>query len=184
MKAPSLRRGAGVTLIELLVVLAIGIILLGTAIPAFHSALQRLRLQAAANDLLAAIDLARSQAIAHGGKVVMAPLGAGWQSGWAVFVDHNNNRRHDAGEPLFYRHDPLPDTIRIASNFSSSAASLYVAYNGAGRACSADNTLAARWGTLSLTQGGQARNIKINMLGRVRVCDPAREQGNCGGAVD
>jgi type IV fimbrial biogenesis protein FimT len=56
------------------------------------------------------------------------------------------------------------------------------AYNAAGRACSAGNSLAARWGTLSLTQGEDVRNIKINMLGRVRVCDPAQDRANCDGA--
>jgi type IV fimbrial biogenesis protein FimT len=43
-------------------------------------------LQAAANDLQAAIDLTRSEAMARGHKVLMAPVdpsGANWQSGWA-----------------------------------------------------------------------------------------------------
>ena len=36
-------------------------------------------------------------------------------------------------------------------------------------------------GTLSLARGGDARNIKFNMLGRLRVCDPAIDPVNCGG---
>ena len=178
------RRDGGATLIELLVVLTLAAILAGVAMPAFHDMLRRQRLRTATNDLLAAIDLTRSQAIARGAKVLMAPLepgGADWQPGWAVFVDQNGNRRPDAGEPLIYRHGPIADGIIVASKFSSGAAPTYLAYNAAGRACSAANSLTARWGTLSLTQGEEVRNIKINMLGRVRVCDPAQDRASCDG---
>jgi type IV fimbrial biogenesis protein FimT len=111
--------------------------------------------------------------MARGGKVLMAPLGDEWQSGWAVFLDHNGNRRPDPGEPLLYRHDPLRPDISITAKFTSGNAPAYLAYNAAGRTCSAASSLTARWGTISLTQDNNTRNIKINMLGRVRVCDPA-----------
>lgn len=163
--------------------LAIASVLLGVAAPSFHQSLQRLRLQAAVNDLLAAIDLTRSQAIARGGKVLMAPLGDDWQSGWAVFLDHNGNRRPDAGEPLLYRHDPLHKDIAITSKFTSTNAPTYLAYNAAGRTCSANSSLTARWGTISVSQGNNARNIKINMLGRVRTCDPTTS-AECTGVDD
>jgi type IV fimbrial biogenesis protein FimT len=182
--AVSRQRNGGVTLIELLVVLTLAAVLAGVAMPAFHDMLRRQRLRTATNDLLAAIDLTRSQAIARGAKVLMAPLdpgGADWQPGWAVFVDQNGNRRPDAGELLIYRHGPIADGIIVASKFSSGAAPTYLAYNAGGRACSAANSLTARWGTLSLTQGEEVRNIKINMLGRVRVCDPAQDRANCDG---
>jgi type IV fimbrial biogenesis protein FimT len=181
------RDPAGLTLIELLIVLVLAVILLGVAAPAFHQSLQRLRVQAASNDLQAAINLTRSQAMARGRKVLMAPLepaGANWQSGWAVFVDTNSNRRPDPGEPLIYRHDKLRDDVIITSRFTSGGAPTYIAYNAAGRTCRADNSLTARWGTLSLTQGEHARNVIINMLGRVRVCDPKVEPSNCSSATD
>ena len=177
----------GTSLVELLVVLALAGILAGAAMPAFSDLLRRQRLRTAANDLQAAIDLTRSQAITRGAKVLMAPLepaGMDWRLGWAVFVDQNGNRRPDAGEPLIYRHEALADSFNISSKFSSGAAPTYIAYNPAGRPCSAGNSLAARWGTLSLEQGEETRNIKINMLGRVRVCDPAQDRPNCSGATD
>ncbi|MBV7538976.1 GspH/FimT family pseudopilin [Duganella sp. sic0402] len=183
----AMKRRAGITLIELLIVLVLASILLGVAAPAFQQALQRLRLQAATADLQAAIDLTRSQAMARGGKVMMAPLDAGsteWQSGWAVFIDHNGNRRPDADEPLLYRHDALRDDITVTSRFTSGNAPTYIAYNAAGRTCSAASSLTARWGTLSLKQGRNARNIIINMLGRVRVCDPGAEGSACNSVAD
>jgi len=180
-------RRAGLTLIELLVGLALAAILLGMAASAFQQSLQRLRLQAAANDLQAAIDLTRSQAMARGHQVLMAPLGpsgTNWQSGWAIFIDRNGNRRPDAGEPLIYRHDGLRPDLSITAHFTSGGAPDYIAYNPAGRTCRADNGLAARWGTLSLRQGEQARNVIINMLGRVRVCDPRADASHCASAAD
>ncbi|TFW20904.1 GspH/FimT family pseudopilin [Duganella callida] len=180
-------RRHGLTLIELLIVLALACILLGVGMPSLSESLRRMRLQAATNDLVAAIELTRSQAIARGGKVMLAPLdpsGTDWRQGWIVFQDINGNRRPDAGEPLIYRHGPLRDDLRVESRFTSGGAQAYLAYNAAGRSCNASNSLAARWGTLSLTQGEHARNIKINMLGRVRVCDPEHDGAACSGASD
>ncbi|WP_343731408.1 GspH/FimT family pseudopilin [Duganella sp.] len=177
---------AGLTLIELLVVLTLALILLGAAAPAFQQSLQRLRLQAATNDLLAAIDLTRSLAMARGSKVLMAPLdpsGANWQSGWIIFQDRNGNRRPDPDEPPLYRHEALRPDITITSRFTSGGTPTYIAYNAAGRTCRADNALTARWGTLTLAQGKLTRNVIINMLGRVRACDPDADPSHCTSAA-
>ena len=112
------------------------------------------------------------------------PAGSGgldWRLGWLVFVDRNGNLVYDAGDELLLRQGPLAAGIEVRFGFTSGAKPLYIAYNGAGRSCSASNALAARWGTLSLILGNQARHIKINMLGRVRVCDPQRDTVNCSG---
>ena len=177
---------AGVSLVELMIVLVLAGILMSVAMPSYTDTIRRQRLRAATADLVAAIDLTRSQAIARGSRVTMAPLDAtaSWQQGWAVFVDDNGNHQLDAGELLLYRHDPLADGMSISSVFTSGAAQPYLAYNAGGRACSASNSLAARWGTLTLEYGENTRNIKINMLGRVRVCDPARDGSSCSNASD
>ena len=178
-------RHKGFSLVELMMVLVLAGILLSVAAPAYQALIQRQQLRTAVNELVAAIDLTRSQAMALGSRVLLVPLdpaGADWAQGWAVFVDDNGNRRPDAGEALIYRHAPVAGGIRIASAFSSDAAQPFIAYNAAGRSCSADNSLAAHWGTLSLVQGAQTRNIKINMLGRVRVCDPAQDGAACSSA--
>jgi type IV fimbrial biogenesis protein FimT len=182
-----MRHHRGLTLVELLFVLALSAILLGLGGASFDSLIQRQRLRTAVADLVAAIDLTRAQAMARGGRVLLAPLagdGASWEQGWAVFIDDNGNRRPDPGEMLLQRHDAVAAGISIASAFTSAAAPHYLAYNGAGRSCSADNSLAAHWGTLSVRQGAQARHIKINMLGRVRVCDPATQPTGCSGAAE
>ena len=71
------RISAGVTLVELLVVLALAAILLAAAAPAYQHMMQRQQLRAAVTDLVAAIDLTRSQALARGRMVMLAPLDPG-----------------------------------------------------------------------------------------------------------
>jgi len=180
------RVSRGVTMVELLVVLAIASILLSVAAPAYQQLVRRQQLRAAVTDLVAALDLTRSQAIARGRIVMLAPLdpgGVDWKAGWIVFVDADGNRRPGAGEAVLFQRGPLPDGVRVGIAMTSKAPPAYVAYNGMGRSCSAANSLAARWGTLSLALGDDARNIKINMLGRLRVCDPAVEAA-CSGVLD
>jgi type IV fimbrial biogenesis protein FimT len=180
MKASAQR---GVTLAELIVVVAISAVMMGVALPSLRELIRAYQLKAAVNDLFGAIDLARTQAIARGQRVQLVPAGAAasdWSDGWVVFVDGDGNRRPDAGEEVIMRHGPPAGGIAIDAAFSSQQGSPYLAYNSMGRSCSDTSSLAARWGTLSLVQGGQIRRIKINMLGRARICNPARDDASCG----
>ena len=175
----------GFSLIEVLVVLTLTTILLAMAVPNLQPLIARWQLRSATADLRSAIDLARAQAIGHNRVILLAPLdpaGTAWEHGWTVFADANGNRRRDTGEVLFGHHGPVPKGILIEANLTSAAPPLVLAYNGAGRSCSPDNSLAAQWGTLTLRQGRELRRIKINMLGRIRVCDPATEPADCSGA--
>lgn len=186
-RGPARRAGAGFTLTELMVVLAICAIMLAAGVPGLRELIARQRLRATANDLFAALDLTRSQAMARGERVIMMPadpLGADWTRGWVVFVDRDGDQRFGAADELIFRQGPVASAIAIRSAWSSSAGPSYIAYNGAGRACRSDNSAAARWGTLSVVLGNSARHIKINMLGRARICDPDKQPRTCGGASD
>ncbi len=163
-----------------MVTLAIAAILLGAAAPGFQAMLERHAVRAAAADLLGALHLARSQAIGRGETVVVAPAdaaGAAWRGGWAVFADPDGDARPGPGETVLFRHGPARDGLRIWSRLTHAAPPFHVAYNSAGRSCRAGNSRAPNWGTLSLQLGSTRRNIKINMLGRARLCDPAVESG-------
>lgn len=177
------RRARGVSLPELCVVLAVAAIALAVAAPDLRDLVRTEQLKAAAGDLFAAIDLARAQALARGRQVKLVPLdgaGADWRLGWRVFDDRDGDGRPAADE-LIAEHGPLPPGIAVDFAFTNAAPPYYIAYNGAGRSCADGNSAAARWGTVSLFHGGRIRRIKINMLGRARVCDPARDAG-CDGA--
>ncbi|WP_296943778.1 GspH/FimT family pseudopilin [uncultured Massilia sp.] len=179
------RGGAGFALPELLVVLAIAAVLLGIAAPDLRALVRTLQLKAAAGDLFGAINLARAQALARGRQVKLMPLdpaGRDWSRGWIVFQDSDGDGQPGAGDEPIARHGPLAPGLAVVFAFTSPAPPYYIAYNGAGRSCSETNSAAARWGTLSLFHGDGIRRIKINMLGRARVCDPARDD-TCEGAA-
>lgn len=174
----------GFTLVELMVVLAVGAVLLAAGVPALGELIARQRLRTTAADLFAAIDLTRSEAIARGRRVMLMPLdpsGTDWNQGWAVFVDKNASLGLDPDDDLIFRQGPVAAGIVIRAAFSSPHPPSYISYNSAGRSCGAANSMAARWGTVSVLAGPAARHIKINMLGRVRMCDPAVEPDTCTG---
>lgn len=178
------RRRAGRSLVELTVALAVAAVLLAVAVPELAALVRNQQLKSASGDLFAALGLARGQALARGQTVKLLPrdpLGADWRRGWHVFVDRDGDGLPGAGDDIIAEHDPLPDGVAVAFAFTSPAPPYYIAYNGAGRSCSDSNSAAARYGTLSLFHGGAIRRIKINMLGRARSCDPARD-ASCDGA--
>jgi type IV fimbrial biogenesis protein FimT len=169
---------AGFTLIELLAVLAIAAILLAVGAPDLRQFIRNQQLRAAAADLFAAIGQARAQALARGELVSVLPKGAGgadWRQGWTVFLDRDGDRQPGPGDTILAEHGPLAQGMAVGFSFTNPAPPFYIAYNGAGRSCRDSNPAAARYGTLSLFHGGGIRRIKINMLGRARSCDPARD---------
>ena len=63
--------------------------------------LDRARVSTAAADFHAALAFTRASAIRRQQRVDLLPaMPAGWQSGWRVVIDLNNNQRVDPGEPV------------------------------------------------------------------------------------
>ncbi len=77
----------GFTLLELIITLALISLLTTIAIPNFMDSLRNNRLATAANELISAIHLARSEAIKRNQQVVVRKTGTNWEDGWQVFVD-------------------------------------------------------------------------------------------------
>ena len=177
----AIKRSRGFSLVELMVVIAVAAVLLGIAVSDLGSMIRHQQLKAALSDLFGAIDLTRSQAITRGTRVYLVPASDGWTGGWTVFVDEDGDGVPGEGDELIAVHGPLARGIVVTSGFTSPRTPDYIAYNAGGRSCSHASSMAARWGTLSLALDGQTRRIKINMLGRVRACDPARDGDSCSG---
>lgn len=81
---------SGFTLIELLVVIAIAAVLLGLGVPSFRDTIQSNRVATISNDLIGALQFARSEAIRRGEDVTVcatsdqSTCSAGWVDGWLV----------------------------------------------------------------------------------------------------
>lgn len=91
MKENRLKSVRGFTLIELMITLVIAAIVLTFAIPSFQTVFQNNRLATQANELVTAMNLARSEAIKTGQPVSVCASSNGtacvgtWVQGWRVF---------------------------------------------------------------------------------------------------
>lgn len=170
------RRSLGFTLVELMAVLAIAAVLMGAGVPSLAQLVRSVKLTSATNDLFGSLLLARSEAAKRHARVVVcrsfdgatcAPSG-GWEQGWIVFHDANNDGLRQSGELLISRMQALPSDLRLFGNLNVSR---YVSFAPTGEARLASGGFQA--GTVTLCNpslhGGDARQIVISATGRPRV---------------
>jgi type IV fimbrial biogenesis protein FimT len=117
----------GFTLTELMVAVSVAAVLLGLGVPAFRQTLISNRLTASANEFMAALNYARSEAIRRGVPVALCKSSSGtscdtggnkWEIGWMAFVDANKNKKWDSGEDILRTWPALPEgyTLRPDDN--------------------------------------------------------------------
>ncbi len=161
----------GFTLIELLVTIAIAAIVAMVAVPNFTTSIRNSRLTTTANELLTALNLARSEAIKRGVQVIVRRKGGtsqNWDSGWDVFIDNNSNQTYDAGTDTLLRTYPALSngyTLRTGANYADWIAFLSTGLNASSGAFTNDSF------RLCATAGDtvNSRTIIVNTVGRARV---------------
>ncbi|MDD5275586.1 MAG: GspH/FimT family pseudopilin [Methylovulum sp.] len=155
---------SGFTLVELLVTIAIIGITLGLAVPSFNTFISNTRMVSATNNLVDALNIARSKAISTHFNTVVAPITAGnWGSGLQVFTDKNNNATADNGEVLL-NYTPPSGNITIKSSFVNN-----ITYNPNGRAAAGSFYICGD------PHVADYRRILVAQTGRIRMedTDPA-----------
>lgn len=162
----------GFSLVEMLVTLAIMGILLAAATPAFVSMVREDRLVSEINLLLADIHLARLEAIKRNQDVVLcrsadgrdcersSTMRADWSIGWIVYVNPDQDKQRDPGEPLLRVREPLDAGMTLHFNQW-----WRVAYHGDGSAKNGTFTLCDARGA------EHARGLTLYYTGRPRVTD-------------
>lgn len=85
-----MKRQIGFTLIELLIAIAILAVLLGVGVPGFQETIRTNRVASITNDVVAALQIARSEAVRRGENVTVcssndqATCSGTWADGWVV----------------------------------------------------------------------------------------------------
>lgn len=157
---------SGFTLIELIVTVAIVGILTVAAVPSFIDLMRNNRSAAQANEFLAALNLARSEAAKRGQNVSLCSSidaatcrtsdPTNWSDGWILFVDGTS-------PPLRV----WPGITTGVDSFTGSAG--VVTFRGTGQATSAVNFDYQP----TACDGNQARTISVTSVGRAWVQEAA-----------
>lgn len=162
---PSQQRGF--TLVEMMFTIAIAAILCAVAMPSMGQLMQSSKACSSHNALVAALNLARSEAVSRQGDVVICPSADQrqcdksvlWQRGWIVFRDSDGDTIRDPDEALLSVAQAQSD-MAIAS--TSGRRHVTYRYDGSATGSNLTFTLCDRRGA------AQARTIVINNAGRVR----------------
>lgn len=172
----SIRSGSqrGFSLVELMVVVAILGILAGLAAPSFASFIRSNRLTAAANDLLGAVALARSEALKRGQRVVLCTSSnastcdnsASWGDGWIVFSDGDNDAvRTAASEPLLRVGQ---SNVGVTASVAGATVANYISFTSRGAARTTAG--AVQSGVITLCISGQReRRLDLVATGRASI---------------
>jgi type IV fimbrial biogenesis protein FimT len=157
----------GFTLVELMVALAVFAALLAITLPSYNDMTLGSKLRAQANELVAGAVLARSEAIKRNGFVRMCVsadgascVAGGWDQGWMVFHDADNDGALDAGETVIFRRQAADSGFKIIG----SVASIRFQPTGVGATSSTLTVCRA-----TPTVGGQERVVNISATGRASV---------------
>ena len=171
-----IRRQRGLTLIELAAVLAVLSVMVGASVPSMTSIIRSMRLTSASNDLLGGFLMARSEAIKRNARVVICKSGdgvscaatGGWEQGWLVFHDADNNGMRESGETILQYQQALSASLRVTGNLNVVR---YVSYAPNGATKLVGGGFQAGTITLCNTSASptSARQIIINANGRARV---------------
>jgi type IV fimbrial biogenesis protein FimT len=156
-----------------MVTLAVLAIVVGIAVPSFNNQIQNNRSVALADELVTALNYARSEAVKRGRRVSLCASGNGatcgttWTDGWMVFVDTAGETATapTVGEVLRVWEAPDPNAVITVTRNGPTIATNFVRYNNLGAL--ALYTSVSMQSRFNGCTGERARTTTINRGGTV-----------------
>ncbi len=171
----SIHNQFGIGLPDLLSAIAIITISLSIGVPAFNSILTSSNLTAYNNEMVRALNMARSESVKRGYIVavckssqatVQCNNAASWENGWVVFVDRNDNQSIDDSDTIIETFADLQSGYTLSStNFADN-----VRYRPDGRSNTSGNFYLCSTGSYK-----SFRKINVSATGRIRSQDDAEK---------
>lgn len=135
-----MKKSLGYTLIELMSMLAVVTILVSVGLPMLNVFFDSNRMVSNTNDLVAGLNIARSEAIKQQSRVTLCQssdnascTGSGqWEDGWIVFQDPNGNATVDGGERILRLNAAVDGQVTIRSNDVSNLIASSVSFSSRG----------------------------------------------------
>jgi len=192
-----MKKSLGYTLIELMAMLAVVSVLVTIGLPLMKVFFDSNRMISNSNDLVAGLNIARSEAIKQQIRVTLCQsddtascTGSGqWEDGWIVFQDPNGNATVDGGERILRLNAGIDGgqvTIRsndvsnqILNSVSFTSRGLPKALNGGSqsgtfRICDERGLKVNANGTTTV-----ARGVNLSPSGKVRTTNQLAEIASC-----
>jgi len=177
-------RQSGVTLVEAMVAILVLSLLLGLGVPGFVAMFKNNRMVSMANELVADINLARSEAIKRnrqvglcagtGGACLTGPNSKQWEGGWTVFYDGDKSGdlgtqdcTSDVLDCVLAGNAGLDTGVTLRSSFADA-----LIYKSSGSADQPGGT----FGLCDDRGAANGRTVMVSRSGRPRVVSPS---ANC-----
>jgi type IV fimbrial biogenesis protein FimT len=185
----------GFTLVELMVVLAIAGVLLALSVP-FGRYINNTANIAHLHEFAATLNFARNTAITSGAQAVICQLNVnktecirsnngcssnnannvGWHTGWAIFIDRNNdctirNEVSDTtdDDPILRIHDPLPPNYTLIGGKGE-----FIVFSHLGMSSTSNDT----WTLCDPTNDTTlAKAVIMSQTGRIRFAEDSDDDG-------
>jgi len=163
----------GFTFLELIVAVALGVLLVWLALPAYHRVIAELELRDRVEAITHAMAFARAEALKRGHRVNLCPSGDGtscaedgrWEQGWILFSDDDGNGDRGEDEQVIRSE---PRSLRAITLRGNRPLKDYVSYTSHGQTRMANGAL--QMGTFTVCRSGRnATEVILANGGRVRV---------------
>lgn len=159
-----MKTNRGFTLIELMVTLLVAGIMLAWGVPSFFSIIENNRVATQANSFIAALALARSEAVSKGISTHVSTVGADWSQGWRVWADRNDDGAFQASEEL-----RVFEALKGQTTFTSVEGVADIPFDAKGYLAVAPGTTYQFKMSSPECTGNNARDIAITAVGRPQI---------------